>query len=65
MAQTKTKIWQGKSVPELKQLIGERASKLRGFRFAVAGSKITNVKEAKKLRREISQLLTALSVTSK
>lgn len=60
MAKDKTKIWTDKNASELKKLMAERAAKLRTFRFSVAGSKITNVKEGKKLRREIAQILTAL-----
>ncbi len=63
MAKDKTKIWIDKNPSDLKKLVTERVAKLRTFRFSVAGSKITNVKEGKKLRREIAQVLTALRNT--
>ena len=48
MAKDKTKIWIDKNPSDLKKLVTERVAKLRTFRFSVAGSKITNVKEGKK-----------------
>lgn len=60
MAKGNNNIWDKKDRAELEKMIAEREAKLRTFRFSVAGSKITNVKEGKKLRRERAQLFTAL-----
>ncbi len=49
-----------KTEAELVKLVGEKREALRAFRFGVAGSKVTNVKDGRNLRREVAQILTAL-----
>lgn len=49
-----------KTEEELMKLVGEKREALRAFRFGVAGSKVTNVKDGRNLRREVAQILTAL-----
>lgn len=45
---------------ELKKALSEKQAAWRVFRFNTAGSKITNVKEARGLRKEIARILTTL-----
>ena len=49
-----------KTEAELIKLVGEKREALRSFRFGVAGSKVTNVKDGRNLRKEVAQILTAL-----
>ena len=48
------------SVEDLNKLVGEKREELRRLRFAVAGSKNRNVKEAATLRKQIARALTEL-----
>lgn len=50
-----------KTKEELNKLVNEKRETLRTFRFAMAGSKIKNVKEGKGIRKEIARLLTEAS----
>lgn len=49
-----------KTKEELTRLVAEKREALRAFRFAMSGSKTKNVKEGKRLRKEIARLLTEL-----
>ncbi len=49
-----------KSKPEILKELGEKRRSLRGIRFGEAGSRTTNVKAQKGLRREIAVLLSQL-----
>lgn len=49
------------SVEDLQKLASTKREELRTLRFAVAGSKNRNVKQAKTLRKEIARALTELT----
>jgi len=49
------------SPEDLRKLVGEKREALRRLRFAVAGSKNRNVKEAATLRKRIARALTELN----
>lgn len=49
-----------KSKPELQKLLTEDREKLRQLRFDLASGKIKNVREIRKTKKEISQILTLL-----
>jgi ribosomal protein L29 len=51
----------GKTVDELKKLLGEKRASLESFRFNVSGSKVKNIKEAKNTRRDAARILTELN----
>ena len=48
------------SVEDLQKLVAEKRETLRRLRFAVAGSKNRNVKQAATLRKTIARALTEL-----
>lgn len=48
------------SVEDLHKLIADKREELRALRFAVAGSKNRNVKQARTLRKQIARALTEL-----
>jgi ribosomal protein L29 len=48
-----------KTVAELQKLLEEKRKALSDFRFQIAGSKIKNVREGRKIKKEIAQILTA------
>lgn len=50
-----------KNKAELIALFKEKKENIRNFHFGISGSKTRNVKEAKKIRKEIAQILTVLS----
>lgn len=56
--------WKQKSGPELQKLLADKRQALRAFTFGLSGSKTTNVKAGKNIRREIAQLLTVLNQKS-
>jgi ribosomal protein L29 len=49
-----------KTKAELEKMLEERAESLNKFKFDIAGSKIKNVKEGKRLKLEIAQILTII-----
>ena len=49
------------SVEDLRKLVEEKREELRRLRFAVAGSKNRNVKQASTLRKQIARVLTELN----
>jgi ribosomal protein L29 len=51
----------GKTKEELRRTLEEFRGKLQAFRFAMAGSKVKNVKEGKGIRKEIARISTALN----
>ncbi len=53
--------WKQKSRSELEKLLEEKREAARAFTFGLSGSKTTNVKQGRLLRREIAQLLTLLA----
>jgi len=49
-----------KTTPELKKMLTEKAEALNKFKFGISGSKVKNVIEGKKLKKEMAQILTVL-----
>jgi ribosomal protein L29 len=49
-----------KTNTELQKLLEEKRKALSDFKFQIAGSKIKNVREGRKIKKEIAQILTAL-----
>lgn len=49
------------SPEDLAKLVADKREELRRLRFSATGSKNTNVKQAKNLRREIARALTEAS----
>jgi ribosomal protein L29 len=49
-----------KEKTELQKLLEEKRKALSDFKFQIAGSKIKNVREGRKIKKEIAQILTAL-----
>lgn len=49
-----------KTVKDLQKLLAEKKQALRTFYFGVAGGKVTNVKEARNLRKDVARILTQL-----
>ena len=47
-----------KTKVELEKMLEERVEALNKFKFSIAGSKIKNVKEGKRIKLEIAQILT-------
>ena len=47
-----------KTKAELDKMLEERANALNKFKFGIAGSKIKNVKEGRRLKLEVAQILT-------
>lgn len=54
-----------KTEKELARMLREKQEALRTFRFAMAGSKVKNVKEGKTTRKDIARILTELARTKK
>lgn len=57
--------YQEKSETELKKILIEKREALRRFGFDAAGSKTTNVKMGRNLRKDIAQILTFLGRVNK
>lgn len=49
-----------KTRKDLLKALNDKRQSLRQFYFSVAGSKVTNVKEARNLRKEVARILTEL-----
>jgi ribosomal protein L29 len=47
---------------ELEKELHDKRVALRDFRFSMSGGKVKNVREGRKVRREIARALTALAV---
>lgn len=50
-----------KSTTDLEKLLVQKTAELETFRFGGAGSKVTNVKAGRNLRREIARIKTILN----
>ena len=50
-----------KTEKELEVILKEKASALRAFRFAIAGSKTRNVKEGNALKKDIARIKTIMN----
>jgi ribosomal protein L29 len=59
----KKQTYNALSKEEIATAVAKKRDDLRNLRFAAAGSKSKNVKEAKVLRKEIARALTALTAT--
>ena len=46
---------------ELKQILGEEREKLRQLRFDLAAGKVKNIREARRIKKEIARILTILN----
>jgi large subunit ribosomal protein L29 len=57
----KAKDLNKKTDADLVKLVGDGRAKLQQFRFDLSSGKIKNVREIRKVRREIARLLTLLS----
>ena len=53
--------YKNKTEKEIAKLIDEKKESLRGYRFAISGSKTRNVREGRNTRKEIARLMTELS----
>jgi len=49
-----------KSKLELKKLLNDNGEKLRQLRFDLSAGKVKNVREIRRIKREIAQILTLL-----
>lgn len=56
----KAKELKGKSKPELQRLLQNNREKLRQLRFDLSSKKIKNVRELRKIRKDIARMLTIL-----
>ncbi|MEK7552354.1 MAG: 50S ribosomal protein L29 [Patescibacteria group bacterium] len=54
-----------KNKTELINLFKEKKENIRNFHFGISGSKTRDVKEGKKLKKEIARILTALNSSQK
>lgn len=59
----KTKELEQKSKKELQKLIQDLREKLRQLRFGLVSGKIKNVKEIRKIKRDIARILTILNMS--
>ena len=50
-----------KTKPELQKMLWDSREKLRAFRFDLASGKVKNVREIRKLKKEIARVLTLLN----
>ena len=55
------KDYLNKTVADLANLLGEKRTALRNFRFGSTGGKAKNVKEGRSHRTEIARIMTTLS----
>lgn len=58
------KEYLNKTITDLMNLLVEKRTALRAFRFGSTGGKQKNVKEGRKLRTDISRIMTTLSAKS-
>ncbi|MEK7542432.1 MAG: 50S ribosomal protein L29 [Patescibacteria group bacterium] len=56
----KTAELQRKTVGELQKMVAEERGKLQQLRFDLPGGKVKNVREIRKIRRNIARILTLL-----
>ena len=54
-----------KSVKDLKEMLVEKKSKVRDLRFGVSGAQLKNVRDIRKYRKEIAQVLTLINSKEK
>lgn len=51
----------GKGEAELKQLLKGAREKMRGLRFSVSAKQLKNIREIRRIKKEIAQILTLLN----
>ena len=56
----KTKELQQKSKSELQKILADSREKLRQLRFDLAAGKVKNVREVRKIKKDIAKVLTLL-----
>ncbi len=61
MKSEKLKELKTASESELQKLAADKREALRQFRFGISGSKVKNVKEGAKLKKDTARVLTELS----
>jgi large subunit ribosomal protein L29 len=49
-----------KSKPQLRKVLSDNQEKLRQLRFDLAAGKVKNVKEVRKIKKDIARILTLL-----
>lgn len=64
MAKKKTEL-KNEVQGNIEKLLAEKREALRIFRFGISGSKVKNVKEGMKLRKDIARILTELNLRAK
>jgi len=57
--------YRAKTEKDLHKILEEKREALHNFRFGSSGSRTTNVKEAKNLKKEIARVLTTLNAQVK
>ena len=60
----KTKELQQKSKSELQKILSDNREKLRQLRFDLAAGKVKNVREVRKIKKDIARILTLLRITN-
>ncbi|OGH60192.1 MAG: 50S ribosomal protein L29 [Candidatus Magasanikbacteria bacterium RIFCSPHIGHO2_01_FULL_33_34] len=50
-----------KSVKDLEEMLVEKKSKLRDLRFGISGAQLKNVRDIRKLKKEVAQILTLIN----
>ena len=64
MAKKKTEL-KNEVQANLEKLLAEKREEMRISRFGISGSKVKNVKEGMKLRKDIARILTELNLGAK
>ena len=49
-----------KTKPELKKILEDNGEKLRQLRFDLSAGKVKNVREIRRIKREVAQILTLI-----
>jgi len=60
----KTTELQQKSKSELQKILSDDREKLRQLRFDLAAGKVKNVREVRKIKKDIARILTLLRITN-
>ena len=61
----KTKELQQKSKSELQKILSDNREKLRQLRFDLSAGKVKNVREVRKIKKDIARILTILKQGSR
>ena len=54
-----------RSKEELKEILNDLKKKLEGLRFGLVSGKVKNVREVRKIKKDIARILTLLKVKEK